>query len=264
VSAGKTPSSIATLIVDDETLARDAIRLRLGDADDFCIVGEASDGPEAVRQLGTLRPDLVFLDIQMPEMNGFDVHASLPPEQLPLVVFVTAFDHYALRAFETHALDYLLKPFTAARFETALDRVRVEVAKGGDDEAHKRLLALIQSRTRTRDAAERTDAPFLSRLTVKHQQRIKLVKVEDIEWIESSANYACLHVAGATYVVRMTMAELERRLDPECFARIHRSTIVQINRIREIVPAWHGDFDLTLLDGTVLRLTRNYRSRLMP
>jgi two-component system, LytTR family, response regulator len=257
---------IRTFIVDDEMLAREAIRLRLAGEADFEVIGEAADGPDAVRQMTKLHPDLVFLDVQMPEMNGFEVIERVAPLHLPIVVFVTAYDQYALRAFESHALDYLLKPFTASRFGAALDRARLEVAKAGDEESQRRLLALLNDRVRNRDQAADPGGSrsYLTRLTVKHEQRIKLVKTEDIDWIESSANYACLHLGAATYVVRMTMSELERRLDPAQFARIHRSTIVQIDRIKEIVPAWHGDFDLTLMDGTVLRLTRNYRARLLP
>ena len=255
---------ITAFIVDDEALAREAVRLRLGSESDIQVIGEADDGPSAVRKIGELRPDLVFLDVQMPEMNGFGVLERIDPGLIPAVVFVTAYDQYALRAFETHALDYLLKPFTAQRFESALDRARVEVAKGGDEETHRQMLALLRERARARQApAEQGPKAYLTRLTVKHDHRLALIRVEDIDWIESSANYACLHVGSTTCVVRMTMNELERRLDPARFARVHRSTIVQIDRIRTIAPAWHGDFDLTLKDGTLLRLTRNYRSRIL-
>jgi two-component system LytT family response regulator len=257
------PRPITAFIVDDEALAREAIRLRLKNEADIEVIGEADDGPSAVKHIDELRPDLLFLDVQMPEMNGFDVIERIAPSHLPIVVFVTAYDQYALRAFETHALDYLLKPFTAKRFETALDRARLEVAKSGDAETHRQLLSLLRERAPAQAPVAENPKQYLTRLTVKHDHRITLVRVEDIDWIESSANYACLHLGSSTYVVRMTMSELERRLDPARFARIHRSSIVQIDRIKEIVPAWHGDFDLTLRDGTLLRLTRNYRSRLL-
>ena len=158
------------------------------------------------------------------------------------------------------ALDYLLKPFTSARFHEAIDRARLEVARAGDHETHQRLIELLEERRRAR---QRDDEPYLTRLAVKHNQRMLLVKIADVDWIESSGNYAHLHTADANYVVRMTMAELERRLDPARFARIHRSTIVQVDRIADIIAAWHGDFDVTLRDGTVLRLTRNYRDRVL-
>jgi two-component system, LytTR family, response regulator len=258
---------IKAVIVDDEALARDAIRLRLENEPDIQVVGEAADGADAVALVKTLQPDLLFLDVQMPVMDGFEVIEHVSAEHLPIVVFVTAHDRYALKAFETHALDYLLKPFTAGRFRAAIDRARIEVAKAGDQETHHRLIELLDARRRTREhrSAPQSGAGegYLLRLAVKHHQRIALVRVVDIDWIESSANYAHLHAQRRSFVVRMTMGELERRLDPAHFARIHRSTIVQIDRIKEIVAAWHGDFDLTLLDGTVLRLSRNYRDRVL-
>jgi two-component system, LytTR family, response regulator len=258
---------IKAVIVDDEALARDAIRLRLATEPDIEVVGEAADGGCAVELLRTLQPDLVFLDVQMPVMDGFEVVERVSCDHLPIVVFVTAYDRYALRAFETHALDYLLKPFTASRFHAAIDRARLEVARAGDDQTHQRLIELLDERRRARERRDeqpsRPGEGYLARLAVKRNQRIVLVKVGDIDWIESSANYAHLHAHGESYVVRMTMGELERRLDPTRFARIHRSTIVQIDRIAEIVAAWHGDFDVTLHDGTVLRLTRNYRDRVL-
>jgi two-component system, LytTR family, response regulator len=259
---------IRAVIVDDEALARDAIRLRLRDEPDIEVVGEATDGGDAVELLRTLQPDLVFLDVQMPIFDGFEVIEHVSSEHLPIVVFVTAYDKYALKAFETHALDYLLKPFTAQRFHAAIDRARLEVARAGDHETHQRLIEVLDERRRARQ--RRTDLEpeggdgYAARFAVKHNQRMVLVKIADIDWIESSANYAHLHTSGgASYAVRMTMGELERRLSPTRFARIHRSTIVQVDRIQDIIAAWHGDFDVTLRDGTVLRLTRNYRDRLL-
>ena len=260
------PVPIKAVIVDDEALARDAIRLRLKGEPDIEVVGEAADGADAVDLLRKIHPDLLFLDVQMPVMDGFEVIEHVPSEHLPIVVFVTAYDQYALKAFETHALDYLLKPFTASRFHAAIDRARLEVAKSGDRGTHQRLVELLEERRRARARpADRdgTGQGYLTRLAVKRGHRIALVGAADIDWIESSGNYAHLHAHGASYVVRMTMGELERRLDPARFARIHRSTIVQIDRIQDIIAAWHGDFDVTLRDGTVLRLSRNYRDRVL-
>jgi two-component system LytT family response regulator len=257
------PVPIKAVIVDDEALARDAIRLRLKGEPDIEVVGEASDGADAVDLLRRIRPDLLFLDVQMPVMDGFEVIENVPSDQLPIVVFVTAYDRYALKAFETHALDYLLKPFTASRFHDAIDRARLEVAKTGDRGTHQRLIELLEERRSTRRPDAAPGPPYLTRLAVKRNQRIALVGVADIDWIESSGNYAHLHAGGTSYVVRMTMGELERRLDPARFARIHRSTIVQIERIQDIIAAWHGDYDVTLRDGTVLRLSRNYRDRVL-
>jgi len=208
----------------------------------------------------------MFLDVQMPGVDGFELVRAVPSAQMPITVFVTAYDQYALKAFETHALDYLLKPFTASRFHAAIDRARLEVAKSGDRGTHQRLVELLEERRRARARAPDRDGTgqgYLTRLAVKRNQRIALVGAADIDWIESSGNYAHLHAHGASHVVRMTMGELERRLDPARFARIHRSTIVQIDRIQDIIAAWHGDFDVTLRDGTVLRLSRNYRDRVL-
>jgi two-component system LytT family response regulator len=261
------PIPITTVIVDDEPLAREVVRTRLEPEADINVVGEAIDGPGAVKMIRALEPDLVFLDVQMPEMDGFEVIEQVSSDHLPIVVFVTAYDRYALKAFEAQALDYLLKPFTTDRFQTALERARMEIAKAGELETHRRLIELLDARqvpqARNGNQAVRGEGPLL-RFAVKHNQRIVLVKVEDVDWIESSANYARLHARGTPYMVRMTMSELEKRLDPVRFARIHRSTIVQVDRIRDIVPAWHGDYDVTLRDGTVLRLSRSYRGRLVP
>src|SRR5207244_7735985 len=194
---------IKAVIVDDEALARDAIRLRLEHEPDIQVVGEAADGGSAVELLRTIQPDLVFLDVQMPIMDGFEVIERVSSDHLPIVVFVTAYDRYALKAFETHALDYLLKPFTESRFHATIDRARVEVARAGDDETHQRLIELLDEHRRARD--RRGDLPsrsgdgHLVRLAVKRNQRIVLVKVGDIDWIESSANYARLHARGASY-----------------------------------------------------------------
>lgn len=256
---------ITAVIADDEALARDAIRLRLKKEPDIEVVGEASDGAETVELVRTRQPDLLFLDVQMPAMDGFEVIEKVSSEHLPIVVFVTAHDQYAIKAFETHALDYLLKPFTASRFHAAIDRARFEVARAGDHETHQRLIGALDDRHRARDRrGQHRDAAgegYLVRLAVKRNQRIVLVNVADIDWFESSANYVQLHTRGTSYAVRMTMGELERRLEPDRFARIHRSTIVQIDRIKDIITSWHGDFDVTLRDGTMLRLSRNYRDR---
>jgi two-component system LytT family response regulator len=257
------PLPIKAVIVDDEALARDAIRLRLKNEPDIEVVGEAADGADAVELLRRIQPDLLFLDVQMPVMDGFEVIENVPPDHLPIVVFVTAYDRYALKAFETHALDYLLKPFTASRFHAAIDRARLEVAKSGDRGTHQRLIELLEERRQARAGEPDAGQGYLARIAVKRNQRIALIGVADIDWIESSGNYLHLHTHGTSHVVRMTMGELERRLDPARFARIHRSTIVQMDRIQDIIAAWHGDFDVTLRDGTVLRLSRNYRDRVL-
>jgi two-component system, LytTR family, response regulator len=195
----------------------------------------------------------------MPGMDGFEVLDRVAPTWLPIVVFVTAYDRYALKAFETHALDYLLKPFTRDRFKVALERARAAFANAGDPSAQRGLVKLLNDRSGS--PAEQGKG-YLVRFAVKHHRGMRLVRVRDIDYIQASGNYAEIHAAGGTHLVRMTMQELEQRLDPSMFVRIHRSTIVQIDRIRNIEAASHGDFDLSLQDGTVLRLSRNYRGRL--
>ncbi len=250
---------IRTVIVDDERLARDAIRIRLQDEPDVDVVGEAITGTQAVALIAKELPDLVFLDVQMPGMDGFQVLDEVAPTWLPIVIFVTAYDRYALKAFETHALDYLLKPFTRDRFRAALQRARAAFFNAGEPSAQRGLVTLLNDRSRS--AADQGKG-YLVRFAVKHHRGMRLVRVRDIDYIQACANYAEIHAGGRTHLVRMTMQELEERLDPSMFVRIHRSSIVQIDRIRNITDASHGDFDLSLDDGTVLRLSRKHRGRL--
>jgi two-component system LytT family response regulator len=260
--------AITAAIVDDERLSREAIRLRVAAEADFLIVGEAADGAEAIRLITSARPDVVFLDIHMADVDGFEVIAQVSPVHLPIVVFVTAHDRFAVQAFERHALDYLLKPFSSSRFASMLARVRREVAKTGEEETHRPLMAVLDERQAGRHrvetrAAETSAEPYLIRFAVQRNGRIVLVRVDDVDWIESCANYARLHVGSTSHLVRLTMAELERRLDPSRFVRIHRSAIVRIDRVESIVPAMRGDFTVTLRDSPVeLRLSRTYRNRL--
>ena len=231
---------IRALIVDDEPLARRGIRLRLDQHADIEVAGEAEDGPEAVRMITALLPDLVFLDVQMPGMNGFDVLAQTADIHLPVVIFVTAYDQYAVNAFEVRAIDYLLKPIANDRFEEALRRARRELAEG------------------MRPAA----GLLPTRLTVRKGDRYLLVKLDDIDWLEAAANYVEVHARGGEYLIRSTLASLEQRLDPQRFVRIHRSTIVNADRVAEIRSDAHGDFEVTLDRGKVLRMTRTCADRL--
>jgi two-component system LytT family response regulator len=258
------PATITAIIVDDEPLARDAIRVRLEREPGIVITGEATNGLEAVALIESLKPDIVFLDVKMPGLDGFAVIEKVSAVHLPIVVFVTAHDTFAIRAFERHALDYLLKPFTRERFAATINRVRVAVASAGEHETHERLVAMLD---REHARVDRPDAaagpsPYLVRLAVRRNGRIALVRVDDVEWIESSANYVRLHVGDHSHLVRMTMTELEQRLDPARFARIHRYTIVRIDCVKDIVQELHGDFSLSLNNGISLRLSRHYRSRL--
>jgi two-component system LytT family response regulator len=246
--------TIRTVIVDDEPLARTRIRSLLEREPDIVIVGECGDGRQAVNDLRQLEPDLVFLDVQMPALDGFGVLEALDNERLPAVIFVTAHDRYALRAFEVHALDYLLKPFDRERFQKALERVRNQLEHAETAASRQRLLALLEDVQAARKP--------LQRVVIKSEGRVFFVRVEDIDWIEAAGNYLRLHVGRETHLLRETMNGLEGRLDPAQFVRIHRSTMVQFDRIRELQPWFHGDYRVLLRDGTELTLSRGYRQKL--
>jgi two-component system, LytTR family, response regulator len=258
---------IRALIVDDVDLAREAIRIRLRDEPAIEVVGEASSGPEAVSAVRALAPDLLFLDIQMPGMDAFQVLESLQPGSVPSIIFVTAHDKYAIKAFEAHALHFLLKPIDDDQFKEALRRARRELA---DDEARdhagRNLAHLLESRAAEllHTLVKQAKPNHLTRLAAKDHGDFMLINVEDIDWIESSGNYAELHAGGRTFLLRMIFSDLEEKLDPASFARISRSAIVNISRIQRIKSLWHGDFQAVLKDGSVLRMSRRYRKRLLP
>ena len=247
---------IRTVVIDDEPLAREGLRLHLARESDVTIVGEAADGRRAVALIPSLQPDLVFLDVQMPLLDGFEVVDALAATCLPTIVFVTAYDKYAIKAFEVHAIDYLLKPFSAERFQAATRRARAEIAARGAHDSRRRLLELIAERSGS--------AEHLQRFVVRSGEGYRLVPAADVASFEAQGNYVRLTTGTGHHLLRITMAELERRLDPKRFARIHRSTMVNIDRIKEITPAWHGDFEVLLHDGQKLRLSRNFRERLLP
>jgi two-component system LytT family response regulator len=250
---------IKVLIADDEALARDGIRLRLRDASDIEIVGEAGDGPEAARRIKALKPDLLFLDIQMPGFDGFEVLRRVAAVHLPAVIFATAYDRYALQAFETHAVDYLLKPVGSARFNEALNWARKTLGREEALEAaHRRTAGIIEPGPPSPAAAG-----YVRRLAVKDGRRFLLVKVEDVDWIEAASNYVEIHARGRNYLIRTTLTELYEMLDPAMFARIHRSTVVNLDRVKEITLGDGGDFVVWLQDGAGLRLSRGYRERLL-
>jgi two-component system, LytTR family, response regulator len=251
---------IRTVIVDDEPLARDGIRLLLGGMADVEIVGEAGDGASAVRTIGALNPDVVLLDVQMPGLNGFDVVEQVAAAHLPLIVFVTAYDEYALRAFEVHAFDYLLKPVSRARLADAMSRVREDLARGSGRE---RVLDVVDSVRLAQAGQPIAKARYTTRFAVRDRDRYVLVRAADIEWVDAAANYVRMNTRGRGYLLRMTLAEMERRLDPAQFTRIHRSTIVNTARVREIKPDAHGDYDVVLHDGPTLRMSRSFRERLL-
>ena len=236
------------LIVDDEPLACERIRTLLAGERGIEIAGECHDGKSAVDAIRRLAPDLVFLDVQMPEMDGFGVLERLNRDRMPAVIFVTAFDQYAIKAFEVCALDYLLKPFDRERFAKALARAR----SSGDLTA--RLGALLEEWSGRRK--------YLDRLVIRSGGRVFFLRVEEIDWIESAGNYVRLHCGNEGHLYRETMARMESSLDPARFARIHRSTIVNVERVKELHPLFRGDYTVILRNGRELTLSKGYRGRL--
>jgi two-component system LytT family response regulator len=247
-------STIRVLIVDDEPLARRMVRRMLQNHPDFRVVGECEHGGEAVAALQSLTCDLMFLDVQMPEIDGFAVLAALAPEQMPYVIFVTAYDHYAVRAFEVHALDYLLKPFDQERFEQALERARQQIRDEGGGDLNSRLLKLLEQRN--------VQPQHVERLLVKAAGRVFFLKTDELEWIEAQGNYVSLHAGKRKYLFREAINKLEATLDPKKFRRISRSTIVNIDSVTEFQPRFRGDYWVILRDGAKLKLSHRYRSNL--
>lgn len=252
---------IKTLIVDDEPLARRNLRALLKDDRQIEVVGECSNGLEAVKAIKAATPDLIFLDIQMPEMSGFDVLERVGAHQIQAIIFVTAFDQFALKAFEVHALDYLLKPFDQARFDRALRQAKTQIEQGQINKLSNKLLALLEARATEREYRPPPKA-FLNRLMIKLANRVVLLKVSEIDWIEADGNYAKLHVGSKAHLLREKMNDLEAQLDPERFVRIHRSIIVNLDRVQELHPHFNGDYIVVLNDGTRLKLSRSRREHL--
>lgn len=251
---------IRTIIVDDEPLARDSMRVLLERDSEIELVGKCANGHEALQAIQELTPDLLFLDVQMPGMDGFEVLAQVETARLPVVIFVTAYDQHALRAFEVHALDYLLKSYSDDRFEAALRRAKEQIRQKKVSEISQRLVALLDDRKQGKARPER-DA-YLTRLVVKSGGRVFFLKTAEIDWIEAADYYVYLHVGGKSHLLRETMNGLEKQLDPRKFQRLHRSTIVNLDRIKELQPHVHGDYTVILQDGTQLKLSRSYRQQL--
>ena len=245
---------IRALIADDEPLAREWVRGAVAEDPDLEVIGESGDGFEAAEAIRRLKPDLVFLDVQMPGLDGFGVLEALSPEEIPAVVFVTAFDQYAVRAFEAQAVDYLIKPFSRERVEEAVRRVR-ELVKGRSLEDFRESIGRIVEKIRR-------DRSFPEWVLLKADGKNVFVKVRDIDWIESSRNNVRIHVGPTVYLLHETTSAIASRLDPKKFLRIHRSSIVNIERIRELHPWFNGDYAVILRDGTQLTLSASYRDRL--
>ena len=252
---------IRTAIVDDEPLARRNIRLLLKDENEIEIIGEAASGREALDLIRKHSPDLVFLDIQMPEMDGFGVLENIEAEQLPVIVFVTAFDQYALKAFEFHALDYLLKPFDDARFDKALRQAKRQIEQRDVKDLSERLVALLEGRE-GQPLEAREKQHYVSRLLIKSAGRVFFLKTDEIDYVQAEDYYVKLQVGRKGHLLRETMNEMEAKLEPSKFLRIHRSTIVNIERIRELQQHFNGDYIVVLHDGTELKLSRSRREQL--
>ena len=245
---------IRTLIVDDEAPARARIRQLLKGEPDFEIVGECANGRQAVAAVQKQRPDLVFLDVQMPRLGGFDVCAALGDKSLPSVIFVTAYDQYALQAFEVHAIDYLLKPFDRERFQKALRHAREQWRRGKDAPTASQIASLLEDL--------KPGAKKLERLAFKANGRVIFIRPEEIDWVEADGNYVDMHVGGISHHLRETMSWLETQLPSGQFMRISRSAIVNLDRIKECQPLFYGDYVVILQNGAKLTLSRNFRDRL--
>jgi two-component system LytT family response regulator len=246
--------NIRVMIVDDEPLARERIRMLLEGEPELEIVSECGNGTDALRAIEKLNPDLVFLDIQMPELTGFEVLDRLDPARTPVVIFVTAYDQYALKAFEVCALDYLLKPFDRERFKRALKRARADLDRRKTGAVNEKVLKLLSELQRSKK--------YVDKLIVRAGGRVLFLRADEIDWIEAAGNYVRLHAGKEEYVYRETMTKLEEQLNPDRFARVHRSTIVNIERIKELQPWFRGDYMILLRDNSKLLLSRTYRTRL--
>jgi two-component system LytT family response regulator len=261
--------SIRAIIVDDEPLARRGLELRLREAPDVEIVRQCANGREALAAVAELHPDLMFLDIQMPGMSGFDVLKQVPQESLPMLVFVTAFDRFAIDAFEAHALDYLLKPVDETRLERALDRVRAQYQQRQAVAQREQLMAMLADLT-GKGEIEPGSVPgvvgvaprrYATMLPIRVGRETIRLDVAAIDWIDAAGDYMCVHAAGQTHVLRATMKELEEMLDPEVFQRVHRSTIVNLARVRALRPHLNGECFLKLESGQEVKLSRSFRDK---
>jgi len=245
---------IRAVIVDDEPLARERLRTLLGEQGDVDVVAECGDGREAIRAVAAHSPDLLFLDVRMPGTDGFGVIDAIGEERVPAVVFVTAYGEHALRAFEVRGLDYLLKPFDRERFAKTMERVRQHLARRGSAELRTQLLELIDGL--------RQEPRHPERFVVKTGGRVFFVGADEIDWVEADGNYVRLHVGSAAHLLRETMAHLEERLDPSRFVRVHRSSIVNLERVKEMQPWFNGEYVVILKDGTRVVMSRGYRQKL--
>jgi two-component system LytT family response regulator len=262
---------VRTIIVDDEVLSRRGIEIRARDLPDFEIVAQCANGREALAAIQQYKPDLVFLDIQMPAMSGFEVLAHIPQESLPMVVFVTAYDQYAIQAFEAHAIDYLLKPIDERRFAEAVERVREHLRARSAAQQRDRLMQVIAEITGCGEIVldellehgqKAIGAPRPDVLPIRQGRETVRVPVASIQWVDAAGDYMCIHAGGETHILRGTMKELEDLLDPKLFQRVHRSTIVNLRLVRSLRAHMNGEYFLTLEGGHELKLSRTYRDKI--
>ena len=251
---------IRALLVDDEPIARRGIRQQLQSEADVEVIGECANGKEAVVAIRTQAPDLVFLDVQMPLLSGFGVVEEVGVDQLPAVVFVTAYDEHAIRAFEVNALDYLLKPIEPQRFQKTLSRVRDQLNQSSDKQLNKKLSALLRLQEKPDTVFEKHS--YLERVVIKESERVLIVPVEDIDWIGAHGNYVQIHTRSKAHLLRETMDGMEGKLNPANFVRLRRSTIVNGRRIQELKPLFNGEYTVLLKNGVALTSSRRYRKNL--
>jgi two-component system LytT family response regulator len=250
------------LIVDDEPLARRGIQARLNSIADVEIVAACGNGREAIRAIGEYRPELVFLDVQMPGLDGFDVIHKVGLDNMPPVIFVTAYNQHAVQAFDVHALDYLLKPIDDDRFCKAMNRARNYIERSQTDVFKAQLKALLGAIDQPETNGHDQEVGQVDRFVVKTGGRIYFVRADEIDWIEAAGDYLILHVGSDTHLIRETMAAIEAKLDSKQFLRIHRSTILNMDRVKELQPYFNGEYIIILKDGTELKLSRSYRPAL--
>ncbi len=246
---------IRAIIVDDELPARERVRMMVDGFDDVEIIGECANGLQAVESILELQPDLVMLDSQMPEFSGFDVIQAVGVDDMPTIIFVTAYDQFAVRAFEVHAIDYLLKPFDESRLQAAIQKAKREITLRSDIGPAENIQALLTS--------VQKEKPMTERILVRTLGRVLILHVEQIDWISSAGNYVLLHVGKDEHILRETMKHMEARLDPQTFIRVHRTTIVNVLRIKELQPRSYGDYTILLNDGTELTLSRRFRDQVI-
>lgn len=246
--------ALTALIVDDEPPGRHKIREMLKHESNIEIIGECTNGVEAVEAIQSKKPDLVFLDVQMPELDGFGVIKKIGVNNLPEIIFVTAYDQYALQAFEVHALDYLLKPFDKERFQNALQRAKDHILQRDQNDIGQKLLSMLQEL--------KLDQKHSDRLVIKSGGKVFFLKTDEVDWIEAAGNYVRLHAGGESHLLRETMSGIQKKLNPNQFIRIHRSTFVNIEQIKELQPWFHGEYVVILKEGTQLTMSRSYRNNL--